>query len=211
MKLQALSLAFALLGAAATASASELVYNGDFTIQDSSGVYGAGWTVDSVEGWEADEIFQNWHEYPADDPFTDAPDAVTAFLGYDDENTDTISQSINTAGYSSAMLSVTFTSDAGDFTGFDFMHLWFGGQLIDAVDVGSETFGAFQKTVTYDLTPMFDGTTKTLAVDVALDSSFPTWVWVENVSVQAQAVPEPATLTALSLGAFAVLRRKRKA
>ena len=37
-----------------------------------------------------------------------------------------------------------------------------------------------------------------------------TGIWVDNVSIQAQPVPEPATLSVLGLGAVAALRRRRK-
>ncbi|RYG26467.1 PEP-CTERM sorting domain-containing protein [bacterium] len=85
----------------------------------------------------------------------------------------------------------------------------FVGGTADILDVLNSNFG------TYDLTtpigPLFgaplinDGSTyDTLGGGIRLDT-------VSNGAFTAQAVPEPATMAALSLGALGLLKRRRKA
>lgn len=204
MIIKTLLTGFAVSGFTVLSSAAELVYNGDFTLQDSSGVYGAGWTVHN--GANPNLIFSNWYA----NGFPDAPNAVSAFLGVNSNNTDTISQDIDTAGYGLATLAVRFKSDGYDLTGKDYLHCWFGGQPVGLVDVGSDGQSPFEQTAFFDLKPLFNGSVRTLDIDVALDSGAATFVWVESVSIQAQAVPEPTTVAALGLGAAVVLRRRAR-
>lgn len=76
-----------------------------------------------------------------------------------------------------------------------------GGTMLSSI-TGTGTTGQFTLSLT--------GLTGANRVAVTF-GDFSDWVGVDNINYTTQAVPEPASMTALGLGLVAVLRRRRKA
>ncbi len=209
MNFRAFLLLAASVAAVSQASAVELVYNGGFEIQDVNGAYGDGWGINTtIPAYTGDPsyFFDDW-------TVVGGLPGITAFLGADNDDDVTIFQSIQTDGYLSATLTFDLYSDGWDFPNpsdpFDFLTVSFGGNLLDTIDLGNDG-EEFYLSPSYDLTPYLNSGSQLLEIRVFNDSSFNTFSIVDNFSIQAQPVPEPATMAALGLGAIALLRRRRK-
>ncbi|RYG33416.1 PEP-CTERM sorting domain-containing protein [bacterium] len=130
-----------------------------------------------------------------------------------------------TSGSTAAILRMKLVTEDLGAAGLDFFYIDFGGVRVKTVDIGASyvDFGPGRRQggnhfwtredVVIDLTPYMDGTVKTLTfttIDGArTNSTSGSNAFVDNVSIQA--VPEPATMAALGLGAAALLRRRRRA
>jgi len=154
----------------------------------------------------------------------------TAWLGGLNPRTSIIQQQIDTAGFKNGVATLKFklVYEDEDIVGRDFLHVDFGANRVLTVDLGAywvdwkNQFGVIRQggvhfwaldTPTIDLSPYLDGTTKNLTFTVINDATpnSSSSAWLDNVSIQAQPVPEPATTAAFGLGAAAMLRRRRRA
>lgn len=209
MKISFTLLALATLGA--SASAVELVVNGGFD------------TIVSEEAppWQLSGVNRAQGRWPIvgnNNTFTGGhmPGRSLGLADYTSAN-DAAWQTINTAGYGTATLTyrVVF-HDSDTVAGRDIFTLSFGGTVLETFDIGAQpgsgndVYHVFNRT--YDLTPYFDGTAKDLRFATVTDGSNFTasGTYLDDVSIQASPVPEPATIAALGLGALALLRRKRR-
>lgn len=202
-------LALAALGA--SASAVELVVNGNFS--NGAPDTAPPWVLSGVN-----EAQGRWPLIANPNSFTggNINSRALGLADYTGAN-DSAAQTINTAGYGAAKLTyrVVF-HDAETVVGRDIFTLSFGGTVLETFDFGSapgsgnSLYHVFDRT--YDLTPYFDGTAKELRFAQVTDTSNFTssGTYIDNVSIQAAPVPEPATLAALGLGALAMLRRRRR-
>lgn len=209
MNFRAPLLLAAVVAAVSQASAVELVYNGGFEIQDGNGAYGDGWSIDTtIPAYTGDPsyFFDDWGAVPG-------LSGATAWLGFDNNDDVTIFQSIDTDGYTSAILTFDLFSDGFDDANpsapFDFLTVSFAGVLLDTIDLGNDG-DEFNLSPSYDLTPYLNSGSQLLEIRVSNDGSLNTFSFVDNFSIEAQPVPEPATLAALGIGAIALLRRRRK-
>lgn len=200
-----------LVGAFSSANAVQLVYNGGFEIKDSNDYYGNGWNIEHYEAgveasYDRDVYFDEWstgYDY--------APPGVSAFLGYASEDDVTLSQIINSAGYSAATLKFDLYSDGyDDVGGYDTLEVFYDGISIDFIDLGNDGV-PFSGTYTYDISSLLTGSNQLLEFQVINDASYATWSWVDNVSIEATPVPEPASMLALGAGAALLIRRRKKA
>ena len=203
------TLALALL-VSTSASAAELVKNGDFETRPN----GSDWSIVSSGGYSASKIFLR------DDKKIIGVQGGFAFLAGYNGGVDTISQTIDTQGLGAAVLTYDLSWFSRDSTQYDFLEVRFGNDLIDTFDLGSDDIADFDKNLTgsfsFDLTPYLNGTAKSLSFTGINDyyapderiNQYASAVFIDNVSIQAQPVPEPASLMAIGLGVVAFLRRR---
>lgn len=181
--------------AASSSFAVELVVNGDFE----SGV--APWVEFSSGG------FALIGDYSG----IGGPPTTTAWLGGYDDATDSITQTINTLSNATGELSFTLYWVNADIAGFDFLTVSLGGTEVYARDLGddepTDLYGP--EVVSVDVSGLLDGSAKDLVFQVTTDGSAGSSAFIDNVSLQAEVVPEPATLAVLGLG-LAAMRRRRK-
>jgi hypothetical protein len=183
---------------ASQAFATELIVNGDFEATPAD----TGWTLGGIAA------IDDWTGY---DPLLVTN---TAWLGGYDESIDTITQTVNTAGAVSGFLSFDYFFENGDIAGFDFLNIYFGGNLVDSIDLGNDDAivvdGPFN--MVYDVSGYLNGGSQDVVFEVLTDDFPDTYssAWVDNVSVDVQAVPEPASMLVLAGAAAFAARRKRK-
>lgn len=192
------SVSLALAGAGAFAD--QLVTNGDFE----NATLGLGWTESSDGGFQ---IIGDWS--------TDTSGAVTtntAWLGGYDLAIDSITQTIDTTGYTTGTLSFDVTDFTADATGFDFMTVTFNGSNLLTLDLGDDTVtDFFPLHFDFDVSGLLNSGPVDLVFGVTTDDSIASSAFIDNVSLNASApVPEPATLAALGLGSLALARRRRR-
>ena len=152
----------------------------------------------------------------------------TTWLGGLNPRTSIIQQSIDTSGFArgSASLSFKLVAEDGDVAGHDFLYVDFGADRVRGFDLGAywvnwtNPFNVVRQggphfwaleTPTIDLSPYLDGTTKNLTFTVVNDASSTygsSSAWIDNVSIQAQPVPEPATMAVLGLCGLTLIRRR---
>ena len=146
----------------------------------------------------------------------------TAWLGGLNPRTSIIQQNIDTAGFvgGSATLAFKLVYEDEDVPGADFFIVDFGGTRVKTVDMGAGyTTGRgggihwwVLENVVLDLSPYLDGTVKTLTFTTINDAkpSTSSSAWIDNISIQAQPVPEPGAFATLGLGTLVCLRRRSK-
>jgi hypothetical protein len=153
----------------------------------------------------------------------------TVWMGGLNPRTSIIQQSIDTSGFENGQATLGFklVYEDEDIVGRDFLYVDFGTTRVMTVDLGAgwvdwkNQFGVIRQggihfwvldNPTLDLSPYLDGTTKNLTFTVINDATpnSSSSAWIDNVSIQARAVPEPTTFAALSIGALALLRRRRR-
>lgn len=154
----------------------------------------------------------------------------TVWMGGLNPRTSIIEQSIDTSGFVGSLATLTFklVYEDEDVVGHDFLYVDFGKDRVMNLDLGAayvdwvNQFGVKRQggphfwTLDFpsiDLSSYFDGMTKNLTFTVINDATpnSSSSAWIDNVSINAQPVPEPATMAALGLGLAAVVRRRKKA
>ncbi len=202
-------LALALFGAVATAPAVELVTNGGFEAT----TLGQGWSWSSSGNYSLAGSIDDWNE---PDPFDMSGNTLWmgGYAELDDlpSSDDVLSQSIDTSGYATATLALDLVGDGFDVIGapdpFDYLTVSFGGQQLELIDLGNGA-DPFKRRLTYDISGLLGGT-KTLSIAVHNDDVNDASAFIDNISIVAAPVPEPASMAALALGAAALVRRRRK-
>lgn len=178
---------------ASSTFAVELVTNGDFESGD------APWVEVG-----AFDIIGDWSG-------AGGPPTVTAWLGSYNDAADTITQNISTLDNATGMLSFDFYWVNADIAGYDFFRVYLGGSEVYVRDLGddepTDLYGP--ELVTIDVSAHMDGTAKDLVFEVLTDESAASGAFVDNISLQAEVVPEPATLAVLGLGVLAMRRRQK--
>lgn len=188
------------------ASAVELVTNGNFE----SNPLGFGWTEASAGQFQ---IIGDWSGGAVDSSGDFGPPTNTAWLGGYDDADDSITQSVSTlTGVSTATLAFDFYFANEDIAGFDFFTVSLGNDVLDTIDLGNDDAVTLTGPahLTYNVTSLMNGSAKDLVFRVTTDSAFGSSAFVDNVSISAATVPEPATMAAIGLGIAALLRRRRK-
>lgn len=195
--------------AAASAGATELVVNGDF--EDPT--LGAGWTqVGSFD------LILAASEIPSE--LTSITTNFVWMGGYENA-ADSLSQVIDFGSSAPVGATALLTFDTvvfvADETTYDFFSVSVGGTTLATYDLGDDTSQGYLTdlaTLSFDVTS-FLGTgaqslTFTLTTDISLNSS----VFLDNISIQVSAVPEPSTyalgLGGLVLGAALLARRRSR-
>ncbi len=187
-----------LLAVAGSASALELVTNGDLQAKP----LGAGWTQTSPQG----PFVGDWGLSTGGAVTTNS-----AWLGGYANADDVLSQALTapalTAGGTLAFDLTRFTADD---PGFDFLSVSLDGATLATIDLGGSATAYSFSRQTFALPTSFGPGAHTLAFRGTTNGSFDSSAFLDNVSLDAKmgTVPEPATLAALGLGAAALLRRR---
>lgn len=197
-------LSFAILGAASFGFSFNIITNGDFEASpaDTAWTIGGFALIDDFSG----DIVSSMGDL--------GPPTNTTWLGGYDDAFDSITQSVTTvAGATSATLSFDWAFTDEDFPDFDFFTVTFGGTELYSGSIGGSFSGELSDfaTMNFDVLAMMDGSAKDLVFDVVTDGSLPSSVFIDNVSLNVVAVPEPASMAVLGIGALALLRRRKKA
>ncbi len=176
-----------------SAHSIELVTNGDFE----SNPFDLGW---STQGQAA---IGNWTN-ESDNRFS----SNSAWLGGYNSADDTLMQSINTANMATGNLSFDLVVQRLDDSGFDFLDVSFGGRLLDRIDLGdTQDKGFISLAKAYDVSSEMGHGVQDLVFHGTTDWVHPGSAFIDNVSLDANPVPEPASWIALSIGALGLLRR----
>lgn len=94
----------------------------------------------------------------------------------------------------------------------DFLTVKIGSTVLEAIDLGGSLDGYTGLIAkSYDVSSFMGTGTQVLAFEGRSDFRFNSSGFVDNVSIQATPVPEPATMTALALGLAAIARRRKSA
>lgn len=194
IRLKRVFLTASLLAVASFASAVELVTNGNFN----SGPI--GWAEVGTYPIVDEHLFGNFgtsgNKY--------------AWLGGYNFAADSLSQVVYFGSQSgTATLSFDFEALDRDISGYDFFEIRLGGVALDTIDLGTfnDSFSGVS-TKSYDVSPYMGTGNKTLEFVVSLDDIGDCSAFVDNVSINATAAPEPGTMAALALGAIALIRRR---
>ncbi|MBX3111623.1 MAG: PEP-CTERM sorting domain-containing protein [Fimbriimonadaceae bacterium] len=201
MKLKLVTLALA-VAAAGTSFATQLVTNGDFEAGS------AGWTESSGGGFV---IIGDWSGSVVDGAGDLGPPTMTAWLGGYESADDSVTQSISTVSGGTATLDFDYYFANEDVAGFDFLTVSLGGVQLGEYDLGNDDAVALNGPIhiTLDVSSMMDGSAQDLAFRVTTDSSLNSSAFIDNVSLVADSVPEPATMAVLALGVGALVRRRK--
>lgn len=179
------SLSLLVVASAAVAAQANLINNGSFETGDLT-----GWNVTSPDGF----LF-------VDTGFSSEGNFAVFFGDLQASGGGSITQSIATVPGQKYTFSYDFAGDGDTPSGFEAK---FGTTTVFSVT--NPAFDLDYITQSYTVTATSALTVVSFA---GYDDDF--FINLDNVSVTAQAVPEPASLAALGLGAVAVLRRRRKA
>jgi len=203
-----------LIVASAVASAHSYLVNPSFelpAIPDGNTAAGANGWSGNVTQWGVWNIFPGYAYFSSE-----APDGTQILYS----NSGTVAQQSSLALQEGIVkLSAMGGRRQDVFAGSFQMQLWAGG----SVSNGAVTGGFLLASADFDHTKLSPSTFAPLHLNFAADSSNPYLgqllsvrfvtlsgqMNVDNVRLEFEAVPEPATMAAVGLGALAVLRRRR--
>jgi hypothetical protein len=193
--------AFAFATLTAGSQAVQLVANGDF---QSSSI--APWTESSAFPIIDENLFGT---------LGTAGNRYAWLGGYANAN-DKLSQTVDFGSLAgTATLTFKFEAALRDEPTYDFFTVKIGSTTLDTIDLGAATFGAgiFSGVTTksYDVSAFMGTGSQVLEFGTTTDVSFNSSALVDDVSIEATPVPEPATMTALALGLAAIARRRKSA
>ena len=187
--------------AATVSFGAELVTNGDFEATPPD----LGWTVSGTT------IIGDWSGSVVSSAGNLGPPTNTAWLGGVNGTDDQLRQTVTSVNGGTATFSFDLFYTNEDGPNFDLFLVYLDSVLIYSQDLGDSfpvtLYGPNH--ISVDVSDQMDGGSKDILFEVLTDGSLPCSAFVDNVSIQT-AVPEPASLTALGLGALAVLRRRKK-
>lgn len=121
-----------------------------------------------------------------------------------------IDQEVDLLGYQAATFTCDVTTVAHGAPNSGYLDINLGSDTLALLKVGSAVDGEVQtQHLSIPITGIGDFSATSLAFFAGNDASSSNQIYVDNVSIKTQAVPEPATLCALGTGLFGVLRRRR--
>lgn len=193
-KIRLYSLLFGIASFAAASHAEEIIVNGDFSNGN------AAWLGDlgNVGVWDVSPMAGGGNRF--------------AKLGGTNDNSQRV---WNNAYFGFVPGTGTFTfdisTDRADVPGFDFLQVKIGSHIIDLIDLGGVSPGWSPVTQkSYDISAYVGHLSNSVEFKVLTDFSAPSTVVIDNVSIQTQPVPEPATLAIIGGGLLGVMRRRKK-
>lgn len=195
-----LTLGFVAAGLLSTrAAAVEIVANGDFEMNPPD----TGWSIVGIP------LFGDWSGL-----FSTATTNTVWFGGYSNAD-DEIFQNVDLGALpGTATLSFDLAIYSDDWDGFDFLDVYLGGNLLDSIDLGDPGYTgtptlSSKMPYSYDVSAMVGLGVQELRFVGTTDSSFDCSAFLDNVSIDVSAVPEPSSIAVLALGALTLIRRRR--